>query len=238
VAFTTEQLSILRKLTEQANQVATDWVTPSALGHWEDLASPALPPSTGKISSEELPIHNPILQSKLNDYLDRLPASTLDVSQMAICRTYVENGGKDFTIHEWTVAEWFLNRVKQPEVQTSLGLSGAELKEIDTALKQFPLPSLDMNETALQFKDSVQEIAGYSDTELKFRQRAYMVNPNQQGVDAFVDDLYAKGILYRGMSEEKIGDTLSKYINANLSMYRWAQSRHFTTHYYASIDNM
>ena len=173
------------------------------------------------VSNPNEPIRDKHLKLKLieaivnPDNQAHFPDTCCTADAIEAISTYLSEGVTNLSSQDVNVIHDFLETLKDSELSARLGLSVEQLDTIGDCKACLPPQNQDQLEVARSVREQLRATAGISPGEQSFRDRAYLINPDDAQITFEVNRLYSEGVLTESMSEEELAEALLNYVNEN-----------------------
>ena len=170
-----------------------------------------------------------------NKLLSILDAESVQGADQTLCREYLLHGTS--ALHSPEESQQvlaFLTQLQYPALALKCGLNFDHLEQLHMAAKGIEqlerLPQVSqLPDTSLSLRNSLIDDAGFSDAELIFRRRAYLVNADASELVSLTHGLFQMGVLYVGMSTTKTAATVLAYVQDHFSYIKDGADDHWNT---------
>ncbi|MBT6121716.1 hypothetical protein HOH45_09680, partial [bacterium] len=187
----------------------TEEKTPT-INDWDDSFSDVTP--TDFYQSNSLAITEPYLQQKLMYSLNRMGTDTLSEQDAENSFDYIQYGPDNLDPSQIESMTYFLETITRNDWPSKLNLTTADLKQIETYKRNLPKPS-EFDESLLKdIRDVAIQNSDLSLTEIAFRKKAYLVDPDSSAIQTIVDSLFKNGTLSESASIKDIANAIGTYV--------------------------
>ncbi|MBT5954569.1 hypothetical protein HOG98_07590, partial [bacterium] len=187
----------------------TEEKTPT-INDWDDSFSDVTP--TDFYQSNSLAITEPYLQQKLMYSLNRMGADSLLEQDVENCFECIQYGPDTLDPSQIDSMTLFIETITSNDWPSKLNLSAADLKQIETYKNNLPKKS-EFDESLLtDIREYAIQNSELSLTEIEFRKKAYLVDPDNSAIQTIIDSLFKNGTLSESASITDIANAIGTYV--------------------------